>query len=97
MTCNVKQWYGMLNNVVEKKPFIGEVDLVRTHGHDCLADHFHHIGLKCSPNCYRKQLRFVLGTTGFPLCCLPSLFDFGTIRPLQLQSPLSKLFLLNCL
>jgi hypothetical protein len=28
-----------------------------------------------------KVVNFVLGTAGFLLSCLPSLFDFGTIRP----------------
>jgi hypothetical protein len=29
---------------------------------------------------YPERIRFVLGTAGFLLSCLPSLFDFGMIR-----------------
>jgi FOG: WD40 repeat len=36
-----------------------------------------------------ERIMFVLGTAGFLLSCLPSLLDFGTIRPWQLQFPLS--------
>jgi hypothetical protein len=36
---------------------------------------------------------FVLRTAGFLLSCASCLFDFGTIRPLLLQFPLSNPFL----
>jgi hypothetical protein len=32
------------------------------------------------------RITFVLGTAGFLLSCLPSLFDFGTQFPLLLKS-----------
>jgi hypothetical protein len=36
-------------------------------------------------------MRFVFGTAGSLVSFLLHLFDFGTIRPWQLQFPLSKL------
>jgi hypothetical protein len=35
---------------------------------------------------YPEQIRFVLGTAGFPLSCLPSLFAFKTIGPFSSYS-----------
>jgi hypothetical protein len=42
-----------------------------------------------------ERIIFDLGTAGFLLSCLPSLFDFGSIRSWQLQFPLSNLFLFS--
>jgi hypothetical protein len=46
---------------------------------------------------YPEGVMFVLGTAGFLLSCLPSLFDFGTTRSWQLQFPLSNLFFFSYL
>jgi hypothetical protein len=42
-----------------------------------------------------ERIKFVLGAAGFLLPCLPSLFDFGTIRPWQLHFARSNLLKIN--
>jgi hypothetical protein len=52
-------------------------------------------GFDSIPRLYPERIKFVLGTAGFLLSCLSSLFALGTIRSRLLQFPLSNLFTHN--